>query len=120
VDFDALGWTGMAEAMAGRRHHHAVLFTLARIMAPPILLIGLVLFVCAGSGLSTGGVNVIHFLWFCVGLVTSRGVATSRKAILREQFRRLASGEIHKPKHAAPAPGLYWMPAPTVPPRASS
>jgi hypothetical protein len=120
VDFDALGWTGMAEAMAGRRHHRAVLSTLARVLGPPILLIGLVVFIGAGSGISSGGVNLIHLLWFGAGLVTSRWVAGNRKAVLRQHFRRLAIGEIPKPKHDAPAPGFYWVPEPTVPPRPSS
>jgi hypothetical protein len=119
IDFYALGWVGMKEAVAGKRHHRAVLAALGRIIAPPIVVFFLLAFSFAGRGVSAGGVNGFHVGWFCLCVIISQSATISRKRILRQNFRLLASGEERKPApHILPTL-LDWGPTTVMSERAS-
>lgn len=93
TDAAALRWVGMEMGLRQRKHHRAVLSTLARVILPPWVAVFLFVFVSIGGGLSSGGFAAAHVLWV-IGCVTLDLclVAAARDRI-QNHFRRMASGE---------------------------
>lgn len=117
MDFYALGWFGMWMALRGARSHRVVLFTLARILGPPWLVVFLFLALVAfGRGLTRESLWVCWTVWLTLSIMNSYASVVRRKKMLLQDFRRLAVGD--EPAKAI-GPLQPWSPEWEVPPARS-
>ena len=84
VDFYALNWIGMWMAMRTKRHHRAVLATLARAMLVSWLAILFFMLIASagGSGRKSAEAIVLTVLWCSLGAVVDFMFATRAKVKL--------------------------------------
>jgi hypothetical protein len=91
VDTFALSRVAMWLGLRKRRHHVAVLWTLARIMLPPWLAIFFFIFVMSGGrGVNDNDMFLFVFLWFAGGLTLDIMVASHASLQLKQQLRDTA------------------------------
>src|SRR5205085_2786056 len=86
--FWALRWIGMWMALRTKRHHRAILATLARVMLIPWLAILITFFLgMGGRGFSTRAVTTLTTFWLLLGLATDITLARRATFKLRRAFR---------------------------------
>ena len=94
LDFFGLAWTGMWMALRARKHHNAVLCTLALVVLLPwAASLPVWLWLGGGAGGQVADANVMVVLWFVLGGVNDLVLVLMSKAGLRREFRLLASGD---------------------------
>lgn len=91
ADAAALQWVGMEMGLRHRKHHRAVMATLARVILPPWVAVFLFIFV--SNSVSSGGFTAAHILW-AVGCVTlDLCLAAVARERIQNKLRRMAAGE---------------------------
>jgi ABC-type transport system involved in cytochrome c biogenesis permease component len=85
VDYYALSWLGMWHGLTRKRHHHAVLHTLARVMLPPWIAAFVIITTLTGGA---GWANQVLIYWFVVSVIASVMSGQFAQARLQEGFRR--------------------------------
>jgi ABC-type transport system involved in multi-copper enzyme maturation permease subunit len=106
LDFRALGWLAMAEALRGQRQHRIVLPTLARLLLPGWLVIFVFLFVSIGSrsGPDEEALVVFYLVWALGNALLAIITAHHCRREAVTLFRRLAAGEEFQWKAGEPWP----------------
>jgi len=102
VDFSILGWIGMWMGVVARRHHRAVLSTLARVMVVPWAAnFLLVLLIVGGAGFGLPTAQVLSPLWFGLAVVLEWAFRTRAKVGLFAALRQVAGYTTLIPSHPA-------------------
>jgi ABC-type transport system involved in cytochrome c biogenesis permease component len=92
MDFFALGWVGMWRALRAKKHHRAVLSTLAQVLLPPWIALFLFWMILVNSrNVSSRRVASWLLIWFILGGINDLVVALWARSKLRKQFRRCAA-----------------------------
>jgi hypothetical protein len=87
VDFYAMGWVGMWQALRTRKHHRAILGTLARVLLAPWLAVLFLVFLTAGGGIhSEGEIQLMIAFWFGLGATVAWVFAARAKMGLKEEL----------------------------------
>lgn len=95
LDSLAVGWVGLWTGLQGLQQHRAVLVTLTKVMAIPWLGGLLFLFVLLTDAGVTGFTVIFCWVIWLVITVATDWVALSRaRSELRQEFRRLAAGDM--------------------------
>jgi hypothetical protein len=84
VDYYALSWLGMWHGLTRKRHHRAVLHTLARVMLPPWIA-AFIIITTLGIGL-TSATHVLTY-WFVVSIIASVMSGQFAQSRLQQDFR---------------------------------
>jgi hypothetical protein len=102
VDFSAIGWVGMWMGMAAKRHHRAVLGTLARIMVVPWAAnFFLVLLIVGGAGLGLRTALALSPFWFGLAAVLELAFRNRARIGLFAALRLVAGDTTLNPSHPA-------------------
>jgi ABC-type transport system involved in cytochrome c biogenesis permease component len=116
VDFSVLGWVGMWMAMINKRHHRAVMSTLARvILAPWAANFFLVLLTIGGAGLTFATSLALSPLWFGLAIVLEEAFRARAKVGLLAALRQItadSSLNVHSPTFLDEAVRLNPAPGP--------
>ncbi|MDB6109013.1 MAG: type transporter, partial [Pedosphaera sp.] len=93
LDFFALGWAGMWTALRAKKHHRAVLSSLAQVMLPRLIAL-FVFWIILVNARNISSRAMAGFLlgWFILGGINDLLVALRARSKLRRQFRRCAAG----------------------------
>ncbi len=95
LDFFALTWVGMWMAMRLRKHHNAVLCTLALVVLLPwVASLPVWLWVWGGASGPGENPNEMLVLWFVLGAINDVVLVLMARVGLGREFRRLASGDV--------------------------
>jgi ABC-type transport system involved in multi-copper enzyme maturation permease subunit len=93
LDFSAAGWVGMWHGLTIKKHHHAVMRTVARIMLVPWLMIFFLIALAQGFR-SAGSAFVAFGIWLAIGAALDLITAGLARSELESRFRALASKNI--------------------------
>ncbi len=96
LDYYALSWVGMWHGLTRKRHHHAVMHTLGRVMLPPWIAVFVIIMTL---GMGGAGANDLLTLWFTVSVVAAVMSGHFAQSRLRDDFRRaVRAGVEHQEK----------------------
>ncbi|MBI3191108.1 MAG: hypothetical protein HYZ36_00460, partial [Pedosphaera parvula] len=118
LDFHALSWGGMAEALRGKRQHRAVLSTLARTLLPGWVAIFVFVFIGISGSVREEGILTFYLVWFLANALLAVVTASGRRRELLSNFRQLAAGDV--PSRSEPKPWQSLAARPLGEPAANS
>lgn len=113
LDAEAIARTGLLRALKSRRHHRAVLSTIARVLLPPW--VGVFLFfviVMVPGGLSEAGFVVCMRGWFVLCAVLDLLVLSHASQTVKRDFRMLSAGESPAHESSVRRPAIAEQPPP--------
>lgn len=93
LDFSAAGWVGMWHGLTIKKHPHAVMHTVARLMLIPWLMIFFLIALAQGFR-SAGSAFVTFGIWLAIGAAVDLVTAGLARSELESRFRVLASKNI--------------------------
>jgi hypothetical protein len=103
LDFFALGWVGMWRALRAKKHHRAVLSSLAQVMLPRwVAAFSLWIILVNARGPSDRTLGGLLCAWFVLGGISNLVSACRTRTKLHKQFRRCAAGS-NEPLEPPPA-----------------
>ena len=110
LDFRALSWVGMSEALRGQRQHRAVLSTLARALLPGWLAIFVFVFIGIAGVVREKGILTFYLVWFLANALIATVLAIGRRHEVLTRFRQLAAGDMPSRSASNPWPPLAAQP----------
>jgi ABC-type transport system involved in multi-copper enzyme maturation permease subunit len=102
LDFRTMCVVGMRAALRSKKHHRAVLGTIARVLVPPWAALFVMVFVGQSLRLNAGGAATLFALWFGLGILTDAIVAAQARVDLARGIRACLLGP--PPRATGPAP----------------